>query len=112
MPEMEFAARWPDDSVHVYYSPSLVVRDYLEPGAAYALPDFLTRVRTALRIASERVEAKYGFACSRAAATLAQIEAHARRFADAADPTVRIEVQRGRESNTAGSASPRGGMTA
>jgi uncharacterized repeat protein (TIGR04042 family) len=107
---MQFAARWPDGSVQTYYSPSLVVREYLEPGAAYALPDFLERVRTALRIASERVERKYGFACSRAAATLAQIESHAHRFADAADPTVRIEAYRDL-FNTAGSASSGGGIT-
>jgi len=64
MPEMHFVARWPDGAVLRYYSPSLVVREYLEPGADYPLSEFLERSRTALRIASDRVHAKYGFACS------------------------------------------------
>lgn len=92
MPEMEFAARWPDGSLLTYYSPSLVVREHLEPGCAYAVPDFVARCRTALSIASERVREKYGVACPRAALTLARIETKAREFADTADARVRVEA--------------------
>jgi uncharacterized repeat protein (TIGR04042 family) len=91
MPEMHFVVRWPDDATLTYYSPSLVIREYLEPGAAYALPEFIERSRTALCIASERVRAKYGFACPRAARTLEQIEAKAREFEDRADANVRVQ---------------------
>ena len=78
---MHFHVRWPDASESRCYSPSLVVKDYLQPGATYPLADFLDKSRTALRIASDRVEAKYGFACSAALDQLAQIEHTAARFA-------------------------------
>lgn len=90
MPAMHYRLRWPDRSESTCYSPSLVIRDYFQPGAAYPLPDFLQRIREATRIASDRVEAKYGFACSRAADQLAQIEAIAARHAG--DAEARVEM--------------------
>lgn len=90
MPEMNYRLRWPDDSESTCYSPSLVIRDYFEPGADYALPEFLARVREATHIASERVRAKFGFACSRAADQLGTIEATAARFA--AEPAARVRI--------------------
>jgi uncharacterized repeat protein (TIGR04042 family) len=90
MPQMHFRVRWPDGSEDRCYSPSLVIRDYLEPGAAYPLPDFLQRSREALTIASERVRAKYGYACSMALDQLALIEAQATRFDEL--PQARVEV--------------------
>ena len=74
MPVMHFTVRWPDDHETRCYSPSLVIRDFLVPGQRYPLPDFLDRTREALNIASERVRAKYGFACSAAMDQLARIE--------------------------------------
>jgi uncharacterized repeat protein (TIGR04042 family) len=91
VPETLFAARWPDGTLRTYYSPSLVVAEYLEPGHAYPLPEFIERSRTALRIASERVEAKYGFACQRAARSLAEIESKAREFAAHPGAVVSVE---------------------
>jgi uncharacterized repeat protein (TIGR04042 family) len=73
MPEMHFTVRWPDGRDSTCYSPSLIVQDYLTPGQDYALDDFLKRVQEALEIASERVRAKYGFACSRAMDQWAEI---------------------------------------
>lgn len=90
MPAMHFHLRWPDASESRCYSPSLVIKDYFKPGTAYALPDFLQRAREALHIASERVRAKFGFACSMALDQLAQIEATAARF----DAQARVEVLR------------------
>jgi len=90
MPEMHYRLRWPDGTESRCYSPSLVVKEYLEPGRRYALADFLERARTATRIASDRVRAKFGFACPRAAAQLVQIEAQAARFEHA--PGVQVEV--------------------
>lgn len=92
MPEMHFVARWPDGDVIAHYSPSLIVRDYLRPGAVYALPEFVERSRTALRIASDRVREKYGYACPRAARTLAEIERKARDCAGLSGATVQIEA--------------------
>lgn len=80
MPEMHFHLRWPDGSSARCYSPSLVIKDYLEPGSSYPLPDFLRRSREALNIASERVREKYGYACSAAMDQLARIEATAAGF--------------------------------
>lgn len=81
MPEMHFQVRWPDGHESNCYSPSLVIREHLQAGHSYPLPDFVQRVHTALHIASERVRAKYGFACSMALDQLAAIEATAGAFA-------------------------------
>jgi len=67
------------------YSPSLVIKDHFAPGARYPLPVFMTEMRTALNVASERVRAKFGFACSMALDQLAAIETMAQRFDDHAE---------------------------
>jgi uncharacterized repeat protein (TIGR04042 family) len=90
MPEMRFHLRWPDGSTSACYSPSLVIGEYFRPGSAYPLGDFLQRSRTALRQASERVRAKYGFSCSRALQQLEEIEQRAARFAGTADAEVAV----------------------
>jgi uncharacterized repeat protein (TIGR04042 family) len=77
MPEMHFIVRWPDGGEMRCYSPSLIVREYLQVGGRYAISDFVERSRTMLTIASERVKAKYGFYCTAAMAQLAEIEAYA-----------------------------------
>lgn len=89
MPEMHVRLRWPDGTADRVYSPSLVLAEYLEEGATYPLDDFARRTRTALTEASERVRAKYGFPCSRAAASLAGIEA---RIAGQAGGEVLVEA--------------------
>jgi uncharacterized repeat protein (TIGR04042 family) len=91
MPEMHFRVRWPDGDVETCYSPSLVIKEFFQPGASYPLAEFLTRSRTALMIASDRVEAKYGFACSRALGQLARIEAACARFAASPNADIGIE---------------------
>jgi uncharacterized repeat protein (TIGR04042 family) len=90
MPAMHYRLRWPDRSETTCYSPSLVIKDYFEPGTAYPLADFMQRIRAATHIASERVRAKFGFHCSRAADQLAQIEALAAGFE--AQPGACVEV--------------------
>ena len=87
---MIFDVRWPDNSTEPCYSPSLVVREHLEVGAAYPLPEFLGRCRTALQIASDRVQAKYGVPCARAMAQLQRLEGRAAAFAETPDPVVHI----------------------
>ena len=74
MPEMHFLIRWPDGGEMRCYSPSLVVRDYLQVGEVYLVSDFMERSRTMLNIGSERVRAKYGYACSAAMDQLALLE--------------------------------------
>jgi uncharacterized repeat protein (TIGR04042 family) len=91
MPEMNFTVRWPDDSIDDCYSPSLVIKEYLNVGAQYAVPEFVERSRTALNIASERVRAKYGYACSSAMDQLDRIERKATAFLEDSTALVRIE---------------------
>jgi uncharacterized repeat protein (TIGR04042 family) len=92
LPEMHFIVRWPDDSRLTCYSPSLVIEEYLAVGTDYPLADFVERSRNALTIASERVYAKFGFACIRADAQIEQIERVAARFGDDASAQVRVEA--------------------
>jgi uncharacterized repeat protein (TIGR04042 family) len=87
---MYFLIRWPDGAAERCYSPSRVIREFLSPGESYALADFLQRSRAALNVGSNRVEAKYGHACSRAAAQLARIETVAQTFARL--PAARVTV--------------------
>jgi len=42
------------------------MHDHLAAGSAYPLDDFVRRSTEALRVASERVRARYGFACTSA----------------------------------------------
>lgn len=89
MPEMTVTVRWPDGSVQHCYSPSLVMHDHLAAGTTYPVGDFVGRARAGLTAASDRVRARYGFACTSAMATLADIERVAARF-DAAASDVAV----------------------
>lgn len=73
MPEMHFQIEWPNGKTHRCYSPSYVIEEHLAVGDAYDVDDFVARVTTALNVASDRVMARYGFACSSALDQLAEI---------------------------------------
>ncbi|MCX8999719.1 MSMEG_0570 family nitrogen starvation response protein [Rhizobiaceae bacterium BDR2-2] len=90
MPEMRFIVTWPDGQDEECYSPSLVIRDYFEEGSRYPLADFLTRSREALTIASDRVKARYGHACSLALGQLSRIEQRGRAFGD---PQAEVQIK-------------------
>jgi uncharacterized repeat protein (TIGR04042 family) len=90
MPEMRFCIRWPDGAVERCYSPSLAIQQFFAPGESYPLADFVERSRVALNVASDRVQAKHGYACSPAAAQLQRIEAVAKTFADL--PAARVTI--------------------
>ncbi|GJE19081.1 MSMEG_0570 family nitrogen starvation response protein [Methylobacterium marchantiae] len=92
MPEMRFHVRWPDGLREACYSPSLVVKEHLAIGETYEVAEFAARSRTALTIASERVEARYGFPCSLALGQLARIEARATALAATPDARVTVEA--------------------
>lgn len=80
MSETTFAVRWPDGVQQSYYSPSLVVHELLEPGASYEVEELVRRTGEAMNEASERVRAKFGFACTSAMHTLEQVQEHAARY--------------------------------
>lgn len=88
MPEMTFTVSWPDGSVTDCYSPSLVMHDYLRTDSDYPLAEFVDRTTAALDLASDRVRAKYGFACTSAMAQRDEITAKAEAFT--ADTSVRV----------------------
>jgi uncharacterized repeat protein (TIGR04042 family) len=88
VPEMHFRVLFPDGEELLCYSPSLVVRDYLEVGGVYPVHDFVERSRAMLTIASERVKTKFGHYCSAAMDQLATIEARAAAFDPGAPVTV------------------------
>ncbi len=66
MPEMTFSVRWPDGIETTCYSPSLVMHDYLSARSSYPVADFVARSCEALGVASERVRATFGVACTSA----------------------------------------------
>ncbi|QHJ00951.1 MSMEG_0570 family nitrogen starvation response protein [Xylophilus rhododendri] len=90
MPAMHYTVRWPDATQSTCYSPSLVIQDFFQPGQDYPLDDFLRRVREATAIASDRVRAKFGFACSMAADQLVEIETRARDFSETPGAQVHV----------------------
>lgn len=90
MPEINFNIQWPDGKKETFYSPSLIVKEYFEPGVAYTVGEFLRRSRESLTIASDRVQKKYGFPCSRALGQLRRIEMAAQNYASTPEEKVTV----------------------
>ena len=90
MPVMHFQIEWPDGMQETCYSPSLVIKDYFEPGQTYDLADFVERSRTALTIASDRVRAKYGMPCGLAIGQLHSITKRASQYESLDAPKVNV----------------------
>jgi uncharacterized repeat protein (TIGR04042 family) len=65
MPEVHLRLEWPDGRTSELYSPSTVILEYLRPGESLPVHQLHGRGVEALRLASERVRARYGFACTR-----------------------------------------------
>lgn len=91
MPEVAFTIRWPDGTLQPCYSPSRAIEDTLTPGAVYPAEEFLRRASDALEEASERVRAKFGFACTAAAQQLEELATAAARHAPHLSGYVRVE---------------------
>jgi putative flavoprotein involved in K+ transport len=91
MPEVHFTLRWPDGSAQRCMSPSRTIEHALTEGGRYPCAELLRRARAALEAGSERVRAKYGFACSSAAQQIEELEAAARRLGVAGDAIVAVE---------------------
>jgi uncharacterized repeat protein (TIGR04042 family) len=88
MPEVIFTIQLPDGLTKECYSPSTVVLHHFRRGEEMSVAEFLARSRKAFSAASERVRAKFGFACSSAASQLANIEEWTRAYAS--DEKIRI----------------------
>ncbi len=83
MPEVDFLVRWPDGTEQHCVSPSRSIEAVLAPGARYPVDEFVRRSTDALALGSERVRAKYGFACTAAAAQADDLQRAAARFTGA-----------------------------
>ena len=66
------------------------MKEYFTANSDYALEDFVTRSRTALNIASDRVQAKYGRPCGLALGQLQAIEQKATQFNQLPNAQVRV----------------------
>jgi uncharacterized repeat protein (TIGR04042 family) len=65
VPEVLLTLQWPDGRTSELYSPSTVILEHLPPGTSLSVGELEQRGVEALRQASERVRARYGFACTR-----------------------------------------------
>jgi uncharacterized repeat protein (TIGR04042 family) len=65
MPEVWLDLEWPDGQQSRLYSPSTVVLQHLPPGSELSVAELREAGLRALAEASERVRARYGFACTR-----------------------------------------------
>ena len=90
MPSVNFTVKWPNGQQENFYSPSTIVYEYFKKGQQWQGYEFLTQAETALQAASERVRARYGFACSSAMDTFNRIQDKAHHLA--LQPTDYIEI--------------------
>ena len=91
MPEVRFQLEWPDGQSSTLYSPSTVILDCLRPGDSLLISELEVRGVEALRAASERVRARYGFACTRTDEEESQLRQWISRYSS--DDTVRVAGQ-------------------
>ena len=90
MPEVTFEIVWPDGSQEQFYSPSTVVKKYIESGQTYDLKDFVRRSQESLNLASDRVKQVYGSPCSLALGQLRRVENKAVEFNAQQDAQVKV----------------------
>jgi uncharacterized repeat protein (TIGR04042 family) len=65
VPEVRLTLQWPDGLTSQLYSPSTVILEHLPPGEKLSVAALRSRGLEGLQQASERVRARYGFACTR-----------------------------------------------
>jgi uncharacterized repeat protein (TIGR04042 family) len=90
MPEVRLQLVWPDGGQSEFYSPSTVVLEYLKPGDELSILELEQRGVRALEEASERVRARYGFACTRVDEEMDRL----RRRVSAFDAGDRVRIRR------------------
>lgn len=83
MPEVHLTLEWPDGSTSELYSPSTVILQRLRPGQSLTVSALRIQGMAALQEASERVRARYGFACTRTNEERLKLECLVTRFDDA-----------------------------
>ena len=66
MPVTFLNIEWPNENIDSVYSPSSIIQEYFSPGESLSVSDFKEKCLIALDKASDRVRAKYGYACTSA----------------------------------------------
>ena len=66
MPALNFEIEWPNGEVMECYSPSTIVLQYFQAGDTLTVDELIAVSRTALNMASNRVEERFGFDCTAA----------------------------------------------
>lgn len=84
MPETYVRIAWPNGQEDTIYSPSSTITDFLQPGTELSLSEFEARFSQGLDLASQRVAAIYGFACTSAMAEKGRLTAAVRQCQAAA----------------------------
>ena len=88
MPEVLLDLEWPDGQRSRLYSPSTVMLQHLPPGTELSVAELRETGLLALAEASERVRARYGFACTRTDEEAARLRALSSRY----DNQARVRV--------------------
>jgi uncharacterized repeat protein (TIGR04042 family) len=88
MPEVHLQLQWPDGRCSTLYSPSTVILEYLKVGDQLSVAELKTVGSEALAAASERVRARYGFACTRTDEEAARLHAVIKGY----DPEATVHV--------------------
>jgi uncharacterized repeat protein (TIGR04042 family) len=88
MPAVHLTLAWPDGRTTTLYSPSTVILEVMQPGQQHTVAELAQRGSLALRRASERVRARYGFACTRAEEEERALLEHAAGFPASAMVTI------------------------
>ena len=88
MPEVRFQLEWPDGQSSTLYSPSTVILDYLRPGDSLLILNLKCAELRLSVLLSERVRARYGFACTRTDEEESQLRQWVSRYSS--DDTVRV----------------------
>ena len=90
MPSVNFTVKWPNGQQYGYYSPSTIVYEYFQKGQSFPADQFLAQAQQALQAASERVRARYGFACTSALESWQRIQQQAQQFDMTASENIEI----------------------
>ncbi len=90
MPSVNFTVKWPNGQSSQFYSPSTIVYEFFQKGQQWSGNEFVGQAEQALNAASERVRARYGFACSSAMDTLHRIKTQAQTMALKAEDQIEI----------------------
>lgn len=92
MPAVNFYLRWPNGEEERCYSPSTVIYDYFNAGESLSVDAFMQRAEKALNKASDRVEQRYGYACSSANDQLMKLQRKSKDFDPQQDTVVILSL--------------------